>query len=748
MILALRASVALAALAAASPIAAQQTAVPMPPSASDAAPTADADADAASQGVADIVVTAQRREERLQSVPLAVSAITGSTLSERGVTDPSRLQFVTPSLSFTQAGADAIISIRGVSSSGVEVNSDPVLGVFVDGVYQSRNAQALNAFVDVARVEVLRGPQGTLYGRNTTAGNISIITNAPTNRFEGSGELLYGSYDRFLARGAVNLPVSDTFQLRFAGLRESRDGYAKNLFVPGDRRNDEDQWYVRGSARFAPSSDTEFVLRVSYWDQGGQGSGFNAYKIKGTQPDLAGPVINVNPIPGAFGASGIDPNGNPADPYQFASDTRARRDINQFAATFHASHDFGSVRLSSITAYNDFNRYTLEDSDFSELNILDVIVETGTKTFSQELQLASQGDSAFQWLGGVYFFDDRVDELFLVPTGRDLSAPLKAAFGPNLIDRTGIAKTRSYAVFGQGSYDFGDLRLTVGGRYTWDKKKFSLRNDVTVPLIVSDARTFKAPTFRVALDYQPTTRNLLYASVATGFKSGGFNVNGSPSYGNEKVTSYEIGSKNKFADGRILLNLAAFWSDIRDQQVVSFDQASVSSFVVNAGRSRSRGVEAELQTVPIEGLNLNGSFAYVDSRYRRFPGATNPFTGVLVDLSGNRQPRAPRYTANVSASYDIDLGSAGTITPLAQVAFFGSSHLTEFNTPIDRQKAYSKTDLRLAWTTASKTLTAEAYVENLEDKSVLIAGIFGPAGGLFANYGAPRTYGGRVSVRF
>lgn len=691
----------------------------------------------------EIVVTAQRRAENLQEVPLAITALDRERLQRAGITSPERLEFVAPNVVFAQSGADNRISIRGVSSTGIEVNADPVVGIFSDGIYQSRSSQALAGFVDMERVEVLRGPQGTLYGRNTTAGSINLISRAPEDEFGYSVEGVIGDFDHTGVRGHVNVPVNDAVALRFAGLRETRDGWAKNLFRENDTNNDEDQVYVRGTARVDVSDRLRLVFRASYWDQGGQGSGFNAYKILGQQESFDGPSNPGNPFAG-FSTGLADPDGNPADPYEFSNDIKARRDIEQAQASLTLSYEFDGVTFTSISAHNNFNRFTRQDSDFSELDIFDVDVLQDVQTFTQEIQVSSNESGAVGWVVGAFYLDDNVDELFVV---RNLSQGfLTPILGPFLINRSGRATTSSLAVFGQTSFNIGDrTRLTLGGRWTSDDKDISVRNLGTE---IDNSDDFSETTWRVAIDHDLSERTLLYGYVATGFKSGGFNLNVDSAFEPETVTTAELGLKVTLP-ARGFINLAGFYSDFDDLQVNSFDPETISSFLRNAAKAEVMGIEVEGELRPGRSWILSGSLSYQDATYEDFV-VDDPFAaGVnLVDLSGRNLPRAPDVSAKLAVSRDIDLGAAGTLRPLVQFSYFGENYQTEFNQPLDRQSSYTKTDLRLFWESDDSKFSAQFFITNLEDEAVLISGVYGPGSGLFANYSAPRTYGVRFGVNY
>ncbi|ESZ87948.1 MAG: hypothetical protein Q27BB25_06545 [Blastomonas sp. CACIA14H2] len=466
-----------------------------------------------------IVVTAQRREERLQDVPLSVSVVTSDTLRNAAVTTAERLEQIVPGIRIGRSGADLRPAMRGTYTEFVGANSDPRFGIYVDDIYQSRPSQ-IPPIVDLARVEVQKGPQGTLYGRNSYGGNIAFFSADPTDRFEGFVDAIYGKYDRIRVDAALNVPITSGVALRLAGMYEKADGYVKNINPLGNDFADEDQHYIRGSLRIAPESldgRLEILLRGSYLAQDGAGQGGFGYKILGTLVDPSlirapGGSVNVNGInysfPNGYNGSSFtgiqvpfDPRfrdgipdingadvGIPVDPdpyrVNFAGRNFRRADTYAFSGVIN--YDAGPVRLRSITSYTDFKNIRTGNSllpvqlDFS-------FIKGAAQTFTQELQILSNDTSSpFQWIAGAYYFDDRVTEINVTNTVRLTPTPyfffgleFRPAGTPfsNATFNDFISafenRTKSYAGYGQMSYTFGDrLTLTGGIRYTQDRKAF------------------------------------------------------------------------------------------------------------------------------------------------------------------------------------------------------------------------------------------------------------------------------------
>ena len=455
------ASVATAALIAFGAPARAQTPVAAPPPALAAADDA---------GVVDIIVTAQRREESLQRVPLSIVAIGKEALRNADITEASRLEQLAPGLRLGRSGADPRPAIRGIYTESIQGNADPRIGFYIDEIYQSRTSQTSVPFVDLERVEVQKGPQGTLYGRNSFGGNIAVSTAKPSDRLEGGADLLYGAYNRVLGDAYINLPISDGLAVRFAGYFERRDGFIKSLTAPGYAdQDDKNQQYVRGSIRWAPpGSRLEVIFRASYWNDDSKGNGtFNAKAIgQFIDPKLVtapGGTLTVGgatfTFPNGFNGrsfqgqfqpygtfrDGIpDVNGNDIGypvygPYKVLNDARSTQRIKSTELSAMINFDVtDSLRLRSITGYNHFDAVRSTDNDGTPANYGIGYFLTKDKAFSQELQLQSTGNSPFRYTVGAYYLHDEVPDAFL--SGRTRGYSTAGALA-------GAAGTGSYPLY-------------------------------------------------------------------------------------------------------------------------------------------------------------------------------------------------------------------------------------------------------------------------------------------------------------
>ena len=722
-------------------------------------------------GIEDIVVTAQRRAENVQDVPLSVTALTSDALAKNDVRDLARVEVLTPGFSFGKSGSDARPAIRGVRTENVAVSGDPTIGFFMDNVYRSRASMANEPFVDIARVEVQRGPQGTLYGRNTFGGNIAVTSNEPSNEFGASINLLYGSYDRKRADGFVNIPLGDKVAFRVAGLREKMDGYIKGTNSSLDIA-DRDTAYVRAGLKIEPVEGFEAQLRYTHWREKGTGIAAFGYRVGGVFVNAAG-QFDINGTPARVlydlprtGFPGLTGTPISSDPLFYPGDTKLEQDLKQDSASLNLSMDVGPVVVRSITGYIDYHVFRNADNDFS-LRAGNVDGQDDKlNVFSQEIQIASNKRGPLEWILGYFYFRENVKYSVFSSCPTAVRNTAGCAFA------SGFPTTNSNAVFGQASYWLvpDKFKFTGGIRYTSDHKvirRFSATTDanqriasVTPTGEVIDL-SFKKTTWRVGAEYHVSPENMLYATVSSGFRSGGFNGGNftdprlPAGFGPESVTAYEAGSKNRFLDNRLQLNLSLYRNEFKDLQVQNqfivtnpAGGTTTTSVILNAAKAHSQGVEIELQAVPVNNLNIGMSATFMEAKYDNYANTPAPanYSGFL-NYSGHQVPYSPKYKLTGVVSYDIDLGSAGKIAPQATLLWSGGYYNTDTNTVLDYQPAYAKLDLRIGWTSADEKFSLEGFVNNVTNEITLNRSTFGSRG-LNQSYDAPRMYGVRLGAKF
>ena len=735
----------------------------------------------------DIVVVARRREERLLDVPVAVTALQASDIAKLQAVDLSGLQGAIPNVNLVQgrgSTTSANFFIRGVGQPDALQTFDPAIGVYVDGVYLSRIQGALLNLFDVQRVEVLRGPQGTLYGKNTIGGAVNIVTRKPAlDKFAAAAEVNYGAYNQVLLNGYVSVPIiSDKLAISLAGTYDRRDGVVTDPLT-GRRFNDRNLWAMRGIVHFKPLDGVEFILSGDYTRQR------NAIQLG--YPTA--PLLQTSLFPA--GARTLVP-AEPYGPYNFRASTGLRPDqgqaLDHWGVNLTANIDITDrLQLTSITGYRKLDPNFFIDIDASQFQLGDVFVGVDQKQFSQELQLKYSSEK-LKALLGFYFLNEDVGST-QTAFGNDIFTVLGApvTFTRQIRD---FQNTKSYAVFGQVTYDFTPKwSFTAGLRYTLEEKGYSrvtttqsslvtLNNltfrfpdNLPAPFNTQNVATFSALTPTFTLSYKPDRDSLLYASVSRGFKSGGFNgransandltlvVNGQPTIVNrfepETVWTYEAGAKASLAGGLIRLSAAAFYSDYRNFQARvgggTVGAANTGVFpVINAGRLRIWGFELEAVVKPSRFLTFTGSFGYLDAKYLEFndgrrvppqPFSCNP-TGQQITC---RPAFAPPISGRLGGEYLVPIGRSALTFGL-EGRFIDKHFLSVDNRPGLTEPGYALGNAYVQLDLAEKKYYFRAGVRNFTDVRYRTDGQeFSSVANIQTVYfGDPRTWTLTAGLRF
>ncbi len=710
-------------------------ALALPAAAQDSTPLAEAPA---SDG--DIIITARRREESLINVPISVSAFSGATLEAQGAPDITSLQRQTPNLTLEVArgsNSTLIAFIRGVGQQDPLWGFEPGVGLYVDDVYVARPQGAVLDIFDVERVEVLRGPQGTLYGRNTIGGAIKYVTRRLGDEPMVAVRGTYGSYNQIDLVGKFALPLGDSFAIGGAVAWLQRDGYGKNL-TTGVDQYDKDVLAVRLSAEFAPNDDI-FV------------------RVAGDRTEDKSNPRHGTRLVGNGGLAAFEPT-------ESVYDTRAGIGDDNKVMTQGVSltAQFGlndMLTLKSISAYREGRTDTLIDFDNTAGPVLDIPAFYEDDQFTQEVQLLIEGDRLQGVIGGFYL-NGRAEGAFDTVLGL-----------ANLtILTSGEVKTKSIAFFGDFNYDLTDqFKISAGLRWTKDDKTGTVfrrnysgirspvfGNAAAVPGLIrtdyTNDRSFEKFTPRISLSYQPHDDMNLYASWGRGFKSGGFDMRGDAiftpttvnGYEPETIDSWEIGMKGAFLDRTLFINWAGFYSNYKDQQVTIQVPATngINSFVDNAGKGVIYGMELEMRAVPTRNLQVVAAFGYTNADYKEFLtyalGGTTP-----IDVSDNRVfQNTPEFVANVNATWGIDV-AGGRLSLTPAVSMRSAISMFEVPTPLLDQGGYVLVDASASWTDASERFKIGIHGRNLTDERYRVGGYNFP-GALFGNsiigyYGPPRT---------
>jgi iron complex outermembrane receptor protein len=731
-------------------IAAEAAAEPQAGQASPAASTASGGSDEVGAGrLSEIVVTAQKRSENVQNVPIAITAITSEAIDKNRLATTMDIQYLTPSLVYANAAGFAEPYLRGIGSDTTGPNLDASVATYVDGVYISSTSGAISSLLGVDRVEVLAGPQGTLYGRNAVGGAINVYTLTPGKTFDAEVNATYGNYDQEQISGFVSGPVNDQLSVGAYFAYDRRQTF--NTYTAGNNPDDlteETRGGVRFKAVWTPTDYIKLTGSAEYTsDSGSEGAA-----LRNIQPNALGY---------AFGAPVV------IAPYTYSNDAEAvLRQMDQ-AYTLREEVDLGWATLLGISAYRDQNEPSAtKDLDGTLAPLLAVADgREASIQFSQELQLLSPANSWVTWIGGLYFFREKTG---YYPTGLS-SGDLYPEPSENLTQAQVV--TRSIAAFGQATIplDFmlSGMRLTLGGRVTQDHKTFS-GEDYTDAGIISQAdssgqigptvvypdesHTWTKFTPKVTLDYK-IGDTLLYATFSQGYKSGAYNI-ATPSapgpVNPEELTAYEVGTKSEFLDGRLRLNTSAYYYDWTNVQVSSIDAVNGGTTILqNAASVRSEGLEAAVMARATNDLSFNGSISLEHSRYASFPNyasytigaAGNPSTA--FDATGNDAERAPRMVFNLGAEYKYPLSNGGNVDGTAKW-YHNSGFYWE---PTDRfaQNAYSLVNVSLAYNLPGDKISVEGWSTNLTNQHYLTDLLVLPVS-VVVQDGQPRMFG--VSFHF
>ncbi len=743
---------------------------------------AHAQQEGASSGIEEIVVTAQRREENLQDVGIAVTALGSQMLTDLNINMATDITRAVPSLKMNAySSSQVVFNIRGVSQNDYGDQQEPPVAVYQDDSYSSSINLASFPIFDLARVEVLRGPQGTLFGRNATGGAIQFISNKPTKDFTGYTTLTAGSYNQLIAEGAVSGPITETLQGRIAAISNTDDGYMESVIPGVADRGGNDHYAVRGQLAWQPSEATEFNLGIRYMkaDKETQ-AGIYSHEPACPNDRFQGEFTGANEScafwgtgPGEAGTGyrndAITPSRG-GDPWKTAETQRSYVDREIKGATLHADFDIGSLHLLSITDYQDAEKFYLEGGDAGPVDGVLFYQGSDLEQWSQEFRLSGVAGS-HTWVAGLYGM--QVDGDY---TGK-FATPFYG-YDPTI---TMSQKTTSYAVFAQDEWQFADdWKLIVGARYWNDEREgsyFGFAPEVpglSAPVTIifnqnevfpggsgispGDASNgFDGVTARVQVDWKPSDDLLLYGSFNRGSKSGGYTFStGTPydpdgsstiprsflegiPFDEETLDAYEVGAKSTLGDSTTL-NVAAFYYDYSDYQ--AFAQFGPVQTVINLD-AESMGLEAELMSRPLDGLTLQLGVSLLDTKVKDVPLPDG------VTIEDHDLPQAPDISANALARYEFAL-AGGTFGIQGDVQYSSEFCFTVLCAPVEEEDAYTVANARLSYESGSGRWGVAAFVSNLFEEEYRVyafdSSLF--AGVVAGVYAKPRWYGLSATYRF
>jgi outer membrane receptor protein involved in Fe transport len=684
----------------------------------------------------EVIVTASKREASVQDLAMSVTALNMAALEKAEITDISRLDTMVPGLQFASSGNEVRLALRGTRQNNVGTEGEQAVGIFEDGVYVPTSTQAMGSYLDINRIEVLRGPQGTLYGRNTFGGTINIITNDPqTEEFYGNVMALYGDYNRVKLEGVVNIPLSESFALRLAALSDNHDGYIINTWIPGtsDDLNDRDDTVVRVGAKWFATENFTAKLKITYNDRESNGSAIWGYQQIGGYRD-------GEYFPGHQYAPANATENSDEGPWRIARNQKSNADIENSVYTLNLDWDF---------------------PDFATLKFIGNVTEMdGTQNT----------DGRVDWMAGLYFYDqtatwnwmDLEDGVFSVPHW----------------DNQGDYLSDSFGAFANATFSVSDRTRLIGGlRYAEDSKKQRdlLDWNVWPPEAIPNSGLegeWDKWLWKAGIEFDLNDDMLTYFTASTGYRAGGINVavEGVPlTYDPEEVLAYELGLKSVLLNGGMTLNLAAYYNDFSDMQAQSFraQEVGVLEFTENGGAVDVMGIEVEMNWVPggDSNWNVGAQLSLMDAEFGEY--TIGKIFGVgdldgrqdldnpdepLLNLRGMSPAMSPEFTLGSQVSYNWMLDNKGMITPYVQVYYTDDYYGFDLNMPGNRQDSYARWDFRLMWDSPSGAFHVNAFVLNATDEEVFNrALIFNPSsdpllGSIQTNWANPRTWG--VAMRY
>ena len=729
-------------------------------------------------GLPEIVVTAEKRPNVAQRTGISLSVLDSRLLAENGVKSLTDLQNVAPSVSFAKQINQTMVVIRGVSSRDPTAIGDPAVSVSIDG-FNLQRASGLDAVMfDLERVEVLRGPQGTLLGRNATGGAVNIITAKPSDSFSASVSGDVGSFSTYNTDGYVNLPVNDQLQLRASFQTRYHEGYRNN--APAEDADDENSKAARLHVAFQPTPRLNALLTAEYFESRTNGPAYYSspvlsYTAANVPPGLlvGDFILQKPPIPDNAKAFPMPPG----------------QHVNSVGRSVRASFDYdlGFGTLTYVGGWRRLkvDRLTSHGAPFgtNRQNFAFQLLEY-PESWNHELRLSAKPGEKLFWQVGGYYFKEDVPQ----PFNRLIDFPNSPGlYGYSVPLQTFDSKirTQAKAVFGQLSYEIlPGLRIEGGARYTEDEKSISQTGLATSPVGYLTTRCstpgFAACTYAVnnfvrnggwtkttyhtALNYQFAPRNLLYGKFDTGYKAGGFNGDGT-TFGPETIKAWEVGSKNRFMENRLQLNLSAFYYDYSNQQVlqtINPPSGLAVTQIVPAGKSQYKGVEVDASFQPTSNDRLDLFVGYTDAQYDDFKLSVSGLYRRIAaaegkldannnwQLAGRRPPQAPVWIANVGYGHDWPVFE-GKLNTRIQSHYESKSYLSPQNNGSDRQDGYTRSDILVTYKPDNGKWQLQGYVRNIENALVLTNSADASSTTFLTyryQFTAPRTYGARLTVNW
>lgn len=751
----------------------------------------------------EIVVTAQKRAQSAQDIGLVVNSFDGDALRERGVDEVDDLVGMMANVQLLDAtgGGVPIVFIRGVGLAEFRVNNTPAAAFYVDEIYKPSVAMIGSTYFDLERIEVLKGPQGGLYGRNTTAGAVQIISAKPSlEDIDGYASAGYGSYNRVELEGAVNIPMSETIAVRLSGRHvSSSDTYmesTRNSALPaqttvsgGDEHGGENQWAVRAQVLYQPSDEFNLLLKgyagedksettllrpIGIWAGGDADN--NLYADSALSNTVCASLLAGSRDPSTCATiTGQTPDelGITDDVYKTISSNLNQVNNEWFGFSAIANWDVAdNLTLTSITGYEDFDHGRPTDWDAADIAYQDIDYTSAITAFSQEFRLAYSGEN-FSLFGGVNYAHEELKEDTVLFAAAGL---VPIAFGHEEIVQRYKQETDSYAIFGRADWQFADkLNLVFEGRYTWEEKSFSgattLRSAVGSTDRVTESpfvnpsqpdAKFDDYSGKVALEFAASDNVLTYISLSRGFKSGGFpggivlSPAGATAYNPETITGYEAGFKSDLMDNRLRANMSVFYYDYKGLQGSSRIPAPGGVIIdrfQNLGDAEVYGFDAEFSYIPVENVYLQAFVGYSEGEITDSEGQQrSPLTRESYALEGQELNYKPDWSLNLLARYDFEVGTDFTAYTQVDYDWRSSQNFGYIGIPAEeaifKEDAYGRVNLQFGFAPSDESWSISAFVKNLTNTKYRTNARTDALGGAFEIYGAPRIWGVTGTVKF
>lgn len=697
--------------------------------------------------IEEILVTAQKRSENLQDVPISIQAISAGVIESLGATSLQELERAAPGVSFGDNTAYGRSGIRGILDYSRNAGYDARVGVYVDGVYMGRSYMNNVSLLDVERVEILRGPQGTLFGKNTDAGAINVVTRKPSSELGGEAVAEYGNFEHTRIDGHVNVPISERVAASIAASKVDSEGYYENVQLG---RHNQGVDHLSGRAQLRVRPDESWDINLSL--DGQEYDDSTMHYVRVTAPG--------------------------ADPYTFRSPTDDYEYRDNYGATLSLNYTFANgYALVDIADYREARMEKYFNGQGGGVSWINGYYDDRVEQFSQELRLVSPAGERFDFVAGLYYFDLTDDQNNAIEVGPDIVIiPVLAGYANVRLPSIARVETKSYAAYFNGSYRFFEqLELSAGVRFTREEKTldFSMLDSRGIILGfvqgLKDERTDEEITPKIALNYHAGGAAMLYASYSEGFKSGGwaadFVTNPQIAAGlgvkPEYAKSYEVGLKSTLWDERARFNLTVFREEITDFQVFQLVPRDIpgvgtitATFLTNSGEVTSEGIEIEAAITPLRGLTLSANAAWNDAYFSSYPGGGGSFQGQILDADDVQLPFAPKFKGYFAADYGRTLFSWANL-----IGGIGVTHQTKSNTDskivnpslafLYRLPDFTTVDARVGLSAPDGAWEVSLWSRNLTDEEYVRQATASTLGNFrLERYDAPRAYGIAARLRF